>query len=105
MSGADCDPELPLDWLGQPIKRRECGDAALNREGLCREGAAGVRDRSARRVDSFFKEHRDLANGYLDDCYFELRTVAAKYASVLRLRALLDDPEPEVREAAPARLA
>ena len=77
---------------------------SLNREGLCRKGAACVRDRRARRVEGFFKRHPQLANDYLDHSYFEVRAVAAKYASLLRLQALLTDPEPEVRAMAAARL-
>ena len=101
----DFDPDAhPLDWQGQPVRCRDCDHVPLNREGLCRKGAACVRDRRARRVDGFFKKHPQLANDYLDHSYFEVRAVAAKYASLLRLQALLTDPEPEVRAMAAARL-
>jgi len=101
----DFDPDAhPLDWQGQPVRCRDCAHFSLNREGLCRKGAACVRDRRARRVDGFFKKHPQLANNYLDHSYFEVRAMAAKYASLLRLQTLLIDPEPEVRAMAAARL-
>ena len=104
-SGADSEPDAhPLDWLGRPIRCRECDHAALNRQGLCRKGTACVRDRRARRVDGFFRSHPELANDYLQHSYFEVRAVAAKYASVMRLMPLLADPEPEVRAMAAMRL-
>ena len=103
--GGDAEPDThSLDWLGQPIRCRECDHVALNREGLCRKGAACVRDRRARRVDGFFRKHPELANDYLEHSYFEVRAVAARYASVMRLMPLLDDPEAEVRASAAMRL-
>jgi len=63
-----------------------------------------VRDRRARRIDRFFKDNPPLANAYLNHEYFEVRAIAARYASVLRLPALLNDPEPEVRASAAMRL-
>ena len=36
--------------------------------------------------------------------YFEVRTLAARYASPFRLTALLDDPEPDVRAMVALRL-
>jgi hypothetical protein len=101
----DADPDTDLlDWRGRPVRCRDCHHVTLNREGLCKKGSACVRDRRARRVDRFFKEHPQLANDYLDHSYFEVRSVAARHASVLRLPALLEDPEPDVRAAAALRL-
>ncbi len=62
-----------------------------------------MRDRRARRIDRFFKDNPPLANAYLNH-EFEVRAIAARYASVLRLPALLNVPEPEVRASAAMRL-
>ncbi len=70
----------------------------------CAARAGLVRDRRAKRVDLFFRGHPHLADAYLDHVYFEVRARAARYASVLRLPPLLDDPEPEVRATAASRL-
>jgi hypothetical protein len=101
---ADDDFGQTLDWRGRPIKCRECDHSAMNSAGLCAKGKACIRDRRARRVDRFLAEHRDLADGYLDHPYFEVRACAAQYASIFRLPPLLDDPEPEVRAVTTMRL-
>ena len=92
MTGVGEPDAGPLDWLGRPIRCRECAHSSLNREGLCRKGATCVRDRRARRIDRFFKDNPPLANAYLNHEYFEVCAIAARYASVLRLPALLNDP-------------
>src|SRR6516164_7169150 len=93
-----------LDWLGQPVRCADCPHHSLRNAGGCQEGRACVRDRRARRVDRFFTKQPELADEYLDHPYFEVRAVAAKYASVFRLPVLLADPEPEVRAVAVLRL-
>jgi hypothetical protein len=93
-----------LDWLGQPVRCRDCRHEAMHRDGRCRKGRACVRDRRAKRVERFFGEHSGLADDYLDHAYVEVRAIAVKYASPFRLPALLADSEPEVRAMAVLRL-
>lgn len=93
-----------IDWRGLAIRCRECDHFAMNTAGLCARGRACIRDRRARRVDRFLGEHRELADGYLNHPYFEVRACAAQYASAFRLPPLLDDPEPEVRAVTTMRL-
>jgi hypothetical protein len=114
-ASVDARPETPphdqveetgekVDWLGRPLRCSDCPHHALRDAGGCQEGRACVRDRRARRVDRFFAKQPELADEYLHHPYFEVRTVAAKYASMFRLPVLLEDPEPEVRATALLRL-
>jgi hypothetical protein len=56
-----------------------------------------VQDAYARRIDRFFRSHPELANLHLAHGYFEVRAIAARYADVFRLPALMDDPDETVR--------
>jgi hypothetical protein len=104
MAAGRDEADEQLDWLGQPVRCGDCPHQSLREAGGCQEGRACVRDRRARRVDRFFKGEPELANDYLTHPYFEVRTVAARYASLFKLGPLLRDPEPEVRAVAVMRL-
>jgi hypothetical protein len=97
-----------LDWRGEPVRCRDCRHRAIQQRGLCRKGRACIRDRRTRRIERFLVEHSALADEYLDHPYFEVRSVAAKYANIFRLPPLLneflDDPESIIRELAYSRL-
>ena len=45
-----------------------------------------------------------LAGAYIDHLYFEVRALAAKYASLFQIVRLMTDREPEVRAMAALRL-
>ena len=100
----DDDLGAALDWTGKPIRCRECDHLSMNRQGLCAKGRACIRDRRARRVDRFLRGNLELADDYLEHPYFEVRAGAVRYATLFRLPAMLDDPEPEVRAMATLRL-
>ena len=56
-----------------------------------------MRDVYARRIDRFFRSHPQLANAHLADDYFEVRAIAARYADIFHLGALMNDPDETVR--------
>ncbi len=92
------------DWQGQPIDCRACPQRALLATDRCAVSRACVLDRYARRIDRFFAWNPELANGYLDHPYFEVRAVAAKYADVFHLPPLLKDLDETVRWSVAQRL-
>lgn len=95
---------IALDWLGNAVDCDKCPHAAMRAEGHCQKTHSCVQDRRNKRIERFFIDNPDLADSYLEHPYFEVRTIAARFASPFRLRALLTDEEPEVRAAAVMRL-
>ncbi|HEX5783153.1 MAG TPA: 4Fe4S-binding leucine-rich repeat protein [Burkholderiaceae bacterium] len=87
-------------WQGGAVDCTACPHHTLRSLPIplgCEPGHACVQDAYARRIDRFFHWHRDLANDHLNHPYFEVRAIAARYASVFRLSALMDDPDETVR--------
>ncbi len=91
------DDDGPFDWLGNPVSCVDCPYEETRASGRCEFGRVCVMDRRARRIDRFFAANPAHAERHLAHPYFEVRTVAARYASPFRLTALLSDPEPDVR--------
>ena len=56
-----------------------------------------MQDAYARRIDRFFRTHPRHANRHLDHPYFEVRAIAARYADLFHLAALMADPDETVR--------
>lgn len=100
----DDDAPPAIDWLGNPVSCRDCPHEENRVSGLCDLGRACVRDLRARRIDRFFSINPGLADSYLDHPFFEVRSIAARYASPFRLLPLLSDVEPDVRAMAAIRL-
>lgn len=98
------DIDESKDWLGRELSCADCAHAPLAASGGCQPRLACVQDRYARRIDRFFRWNPALAKDYLGHLYFEVRAVAAKYADVFHLPALLADPDATVRWSAVARL-
>ena len=94
----------PFDWLGNPVSCADCPYEETRAAGRCDLGKTCVMDRRARRIDRFFAANPAQAERHLDHPYFEVRTLAARYASPFRLVALIDDPEPDVRAMVALRL-
>jgi hypothetical protein len=84
-------------WQGGALDCAGCAHAALRAGGGCEPGRVCMQDAYARRIDRFFRTHPALANLHLDHGYFEVRAIAARYADVFRLPALMDDPDETVR--------
>ncbi|MBD3814093.1 MAG: hypothetical protein IE917_18080 [Betaproteobacteria bacterium] len=93
----DDDAPPAIDWLGNPVSCRDCPHEENRVSGLCDLGRACVRDLRSRRIDRFFSINPGLADSYLDHPFFEVRSIAARYASPFRLLPLLSDIEPDVR--------
>ena len=93
-----------LDWQGLPVRCQDCPHEDIQAQGRCDLGKACVADRRGKRIDGFFARNPDLAGRYLAHPYFEVRTLAAKHASLFLIGPLLADPEPEVRAMAVMRL-
>ena len=97
-------------WQGGPVDCSTCVHAPLRaRHGEagqkgCEPGYACMQDAYARRIDRFFRWHPELSDAQLDHPYFEVRAIAARYASVFRLAALVDDPDETVRMQVALRL-
>ena len=90
--------DIPLrDWQGQPVDCGRCPHRALRDAGGCEPGHACMQDSYARRVDRFFRWHKDLAAQHLQHPYFEVRAISARYTDVFRLPALMHDPDETVR--------
>ncbi len=89
-----------LDWQGQSLDCSGCRYHALRGrpepEG-CEPGHSCMHDAYARRIDRFFRHHRELAREQLGHPYFEVRAIAARYADPFQLPALLNDPDETVR--------
>ena len=86
-----------VHWQGGTLDCQGCVHAPLRAEGGCEPGRACMQDAYARRIDRFFRTHPALANQHLGHGYFEVRAVAARYAHVFRLPALMNDPDETVR--------
>jgi hypothetical protein len=84
-------------WEGGPLDCFSCEHAALRAQGGCELGRQCMQDAYARRIDRFFRTHPALANEHLGHAYFEVRAIAARYADVFRLPALMNDPDETVR--------
>jgi HEAT repeat protein len=98
------DIDEPRDWRGCEICCETCTHHNLLSRGQCAPKKACVQDRYARRIDRFFEWNASLANDYLAHPHFEVRAVAATYASVFLLPPLLNDPDETVRWEAAQRL-
>jgi hypothetical protein len=96
-AAADWNDIPALDWRGGPLDCATCPHLGLRRSGGCEPGRSCMQDAYARRIDRFFRSHRALANEHLDHGYFEVRAIAARYADVFRLPAMIDDPDETVR--------
>jgi len=94
----------PLNWQGQAIDCGACPMLELRRSDRCRLGHACVADRYAKRIERFFEWSPAMANAQLAHPYFEVRAIAAKYADVFHLPALLQDSDETVRWSAAQRL-
>src|SRR2546427_200478 len=88
---------VAMDWLGQPLNCGACPYQRLKAAGGCEIGHACMQDGYARRIDRFFRWHPELAKEQLHHPYFEVRAIAARYADVFPLPAMLDDPDETVR--------
>ncbi|MBK6851293.1 MAG: hypothetical protein IPG93_06740 [Burkholderiales bacterium] len=84
-------------WQGGPLDCAACPHAALRATGGCEPGRSCMQDAYARRIDRFFRGHRELARHHLDHGYFEVRAIAARYADVFHLPPLMNDPDETVR--------
>ena len=86
-------------WQGGPVNCGVCDYADLRalpgRQG-CEPGHACIQDVYARRIDSFFRWHPALGNEQIEHAYFEVRAIAARYASVFRLGRVADGAEVRV---------
>src|SRR5208283_3658603 len=98
------DEDGAVDWLGNPVSCVDCPHEETRAEGRCEFGRACVMDRRARRVDRFFSANPAQADVHLAHPYFEVRTLAARYATPFGLTALIADPEPDVRAMVALRL-
>ena len=89
-----------LHWQGGAIDCAACDCAPLRalpgRMG-CAPGHACLQDRYARRIDRFFRWHPELCDEQLEHPYFEVRAIAARFASRFRLTPLMHDPDETVR--------
>ena len=108
LSEPDLEPvegdESPRDWLGHPVSCTDCSYEETRAAGKCDLGRTCVMDRRGRRIDRFFATNPGQAERHLKHPYFEVRAIAARYASTFRLAPLIDDPEPDVRAIAALRL-
>ncbi|MDF3810976.1 MULTISPECIES: 4Fe4S-binding leucine-rich repeat protein [Rhodopseudomonas] len=98
------DIDEAMDWRGEEVSCASCPHLALSAQGGCELKKACVQDRYARRIDRFFDWNRALADDYLAHPYFEVRAIAANYATVFLLPRMLDDPDETVRWCAARRL-
>ena len=96
--------EAATDWTERPFSCQDCRHLEMRASGRCMLGRLCVRDARARELDAFFAADPQQAGAYLDHVYFEVRALAAKYASLFEIVGLLDDREPEVRVMAALRL-
>uniref|UniRef100_UPI003F999700 4Fe4S-binding leucine-rich repeat protein n=1 Tax=Rhodoblastus sp. TaxID=1962975 RepID=UPI003F999700 len=99
-----CAPEQATDWTGRAFSCEDCPHQEMRALGRCVLGRVCVRDVRARRIDKFFSGNPGLAGRYLDHPYFEVRTLAAKHASLFEIARLMSDKEAEVRAMVAMRL-
>ena len=77
--------DIPVrDWEGRPLDCAACAHATLHAAGGCEPGRSCMQDAYARRIDRFFREHRELAAQHLDHPYFEVRAIAARHTVSMR---------------------
>ncbi|WFT97179.1 4Fe4S-binding leucine-rich repeat protein [Bradyrhizobium barranii] len=93
-----------LDSDGNRLDCASCEHLALNGTGGCQLQHACVKDRCPRVIERFLECNPDLADGYLKHPHFEVRAIAAKFASVSLLPPLIDDPNEKVQWNAMLRL-
>jgi hypothetical protein len=101
MSTRAPEDDIPAQhWQGGPVDCAGCSyhdmRAFEGRSG-CEPGYACMQDVYARRIDRFFRWHPDQGGEQLAHPYFEVRAIAARFASVFGLTALMDDPDETVR--------
>lgn len=90
--------DIPVrDWQGAAVDCGACPHHALRGEGGCEPGRSCMQDAYARRIDRFFRSHPALARQHLRHPYFEVRAIAARYAHLFDLPALMHDPDETVR--------
>jgi hypothetical protein len=99
----DGGPEA-VDWMGIPLDCSRCPQNAKRDRVPCQLGHACVEDRYARRVDRFFRWNPDAADAWLEHPYFEVRAIAARYASIFRITPLMRDRDETVRASVALRL-
>lgn len=104
----DDDAPAPVDWIGRRLDCRRCDVPKRHPSVRCSLSHACVHDRYALRVERFFHWNPQAADDWLEHPYFEVRAIAARHASLFRLRAVLDDRDETVRtvvaERVPRRL-
>jgi hypothetical protein len=96
--------EAATDWTERPFSCQDCRHLEMRASGRCMLGRLCVRDARSRELDAFFAADPQQAGAYLGHVYFEVRALAAKYASLFEIVGLLEDREPEVRVMAALRL-
>ncbi|WFU80404.1 4Fe4S-binding leucine-rich repeat protein [Bradyrhizobium sp. CIAT3101] len=101
MSG---DIDEARNWQDDPIDCTRCAHVDLKTSGRCQPKQACINDRHAQRIDRFFDSNPELADSYLAHPYFEVRAIAAKFASLFLLPPLLADEDGTVRSSAVRRL-
>jgi hypothetical protein len=90
----------PRHWQGGPIDCASCAYAELRQQPGrlgCAPGHACLQDVYARRIDRFLRWHPTLCDEQLAHPYFEVRAIAARFATVFRLSTLMADPDETVR--------
>jgi hypothetical protein len=85
------------NWLAEPIDCSSCPHQALLATQGCEPGHACMQDSYARRIDRFFRWHKELAAQHLHHPYFEVRAIAARYTELFHLPALMNDVDETVR--------
>jgi len=84
-------------WQAEPIDCSSCPHQALLATQGCEPGHACMQDSYARRIDRFFRWHKELAARHLQHPYFEVRAIAARYTELFHLPALMNDVDETVR--------
>jgi len=94
------DDRAPQHWQGGPLNCADCPYSNLrelpDRAG-CEPGYACLQDVYARRIERFLRWHPTLCDAQLEHPYFEVRAIAARFASIFRLPPLMKDPDETVR--------
>ena len=78
---SEAEDDGPFDWLGNPVSCADCPYEETRTAGRCEFGRACLMDRRARRIDRYFAVNPAHAERHLGHPYFEVRTLAARYAS------------------------
>ena len=79
--------------------------ATLRAGGACDPHDACVMAHSGRRIDRFLKRHPQHAERFLQDEFWERRAIAARYAPLAAITALVNDADEAVRRVVASRLA